>query len=72
MMFLIGCYFTSLGEFQRKQHSPCKVLMQGHLENNRLSLLTIIVVSVQNNKLHGSMLALLYPAHLTGLFAENA
>lgn len=71
MMFLSECYFTSLGEFQRKQHSPCKVLMHGRLKRNRLSLLTIIVISIQNNKLHHNVLALLYPAHLTVLFAEH-
>lgn len=71
MMFHTECYLISLGEFQRKKHRPCKVLVPGHLKSNRLSLLTIIVISVQNNKLHHRVPAFLYPAHLTVRFAER-
>jgi len=71
IMFLIECYFTSLDELQRKKHSPCQVLVRGHLESNQLSLLTVIVVSVQSSKLRHNVLALLYAAHPTVLFAEN-
>lgn len=72
MMFLIECYFASSGVFQKRKDSSYKALMQGHLKSNQLSLLTIIVISVQNSKLHHHVLVLLYPAHLTVPFAENA
>lgn len=45
--------------------------MEGHLESNRVSLLMVTVLRVQNNKLHHNVLALLQPAHLTVLFAKN-
>lgn len=45
--------------------------MQGHLESNQVPLLMIIALSVQNNKPHGDVQALLQPARLAVLFAEN-
>lgn len=71
MMFLSQCYFTSFGKFQRRKHRPGRILMQGHLESNQVPLLMIIALSVQNNKPHGDVQALLQPARLAVLFAEN-